>query len=42
MAKGSGKAAAPLQTYSDEDVMKASFRLEIVNEPARRVRIVVV
>jgi len=33
MAKGSGKAAAPLQTYSDEDVMKASFRLEIVNEP---------
>ncbi len=33
MAKGSGGNAAPLQTFTDQDVLDAFFRLEIVTEP---------
>ncbi|MDH1107367.1 hypothetical protein N5C55_06520 [Pseudomonas otitidis] len=35
MAKGSGEATTPLQKFSDEDVMEASFRLEAVNESGK-------
>ncbi|GAC1029318.1 hypothetical protein thsps21_01450 [Pseudomonas sp. No.21] len=38
MAKGSNGAAAPSQTFSDHDVMEASFRLEAVTEAGAPVR----
>lgn len=35
MAKGSRETAAPLQKFSDEDVMEASLRLEAVSESGK-------